>query len=233
MAAVAGAARGGSAVEACPAPTAGPLRAQPLRGVLRGDVDGDRRTDRVSIALDPRARRGCRFVLAVRTARGVLRARISGPGPPEQPYADRGEVPFLSRLAAIEPRPGAEIVVEVWKGASTGFVAVYAIGVRGLARMTGGGAEPGFAYAGSVAHRRGVDCVGARATGRIVVSGMGFEPPDRVDVERRFLRAAGTRFEPVATERHALTLDEWESKRFREFDTGPFGSCTVAVARRG
>ena len=120
---------------------------------LRGDVDGDGRADLVRTIPNWADSETCRARLIVKSARGVLTRRID-------PLTGLLIAPpGLAGLVDLDRRPGLEIGVVVWLGASTGFADVY--GVRGpeLVRVN----REAFDYGGSLVHREGVDCVHERS----------------------------------------------------------------------
>lgn len=127
------------------------------RRALRGDVDGDERPDDAFIGIDEDAEIGCRGVLFVVAEDATYAAGVDT----EATQLDLGQ-PGLRILAEIDGELGAEAIVDVQSGASTGFVAAYAIDEARLrqVRVRGGAGPPGglFAYGGSVGHADGVDC---------------------------------------------------------------------------
>lgn len=124
---------------------------------LRGDVDGNGRADDVFIAIDERAEIGCRGVLFVITEEAAHAIGVDT----EATQLELGQ-PALRLLVEVDGEPGAEAVVDVQTGASTGFVAVFALGGDGLGRVRVRGRprlpDGLFAYGGSVGHADGVDC---------------------------------------------------------------------------
>lgn len=192
-------------------------------GVLEADVDGDGSTEEVWIAIDPEATSvPCRAFVVVRSSDGGLRSgalsfqEFSGPG-----------LPKLHGLIEVTPVPGYEIVVDVTAGASTQFVALYAVSGELVVQIVPRGvkeAEGGlFGYGGSVGHLDAIDCL----DGRIVVStavpsGEGVE----YRVTRRDYEPQGLVLIPRGRQNDLVDLDELE--RYPEFGSSPLGSCARA-----
>jgi hypothetical protein len=91
---------------------------------LVGDVDGDGTPDRVAIRFAPRLRTDCGIVVAVKTRHGVKAARVpygseAGKFPRSGQFIRLSTFPFLNGLYRIDGRPGLEIVLTSWAGAST------------------------------------------------------------------------------------------------------------------
>jgi hypothetical protein len=167
----------------------------------------------------PRAAdRRVRARLIVESARGVLTRRVDSlTGLLIAP-------PGLASLVDLDRRPGLEIGVVVWLGASTGFVDVYGVRGRELVRMN----REAFDYGGSLVHREGVDCMRTRSA-LVVASHAVYRLSDnRYHVTRTFLAIRGDVLQrvPRLTERHRVGYAGLT--RFPEFaSTQPFASCTV------
>lgn len=190
-------------------------------GALRGDVDGDGRSEVVWLAVDERAEEGCQLFVAVASG-SVVRSL-----PIVQPELNLAlSPPALDTLAAIDTEPGLEIVVDLVMGASTRFVGVFGMQSGDLTRFRFEGPNtlpPDlFAYGGSVAHLDGVDCV--RPQGTIVLSSAS-PRPDRYEILRRFYRVTRGSSTPLPprTERH--TVEARSLNRFSELASAPFASC--------
>jgi hypothetical protein len=187
---------------------------------LRGDVDGDRRPDTVTTEADWVDGQTCRAWLVVETRRGVFRREIDALL--EVLVAPAG----LAALVELDRRPGLEVAVVTWLGASTGFADVYGFRGRGPGRLN---AET-FSYAGSIVNRSGVDCVRRRGT-LVVASDAEFRlEDDRYHVVRRFyaLRAGVLRLLPTLTERARVGFARLS--RFPEFaESVPFPSCAIVL----
>jgi hypothetical protein len=109
--------------------------------VACGDVDGDETMDQVQVD-------GTRLI--VRTHDEDLTLSLPA-----------GEFPpFLNGLAAIDRRPGLEIVATLHRGASTSFAGVFAVRRGRLRQLAIPGNESGdlFAYEGGVTHFDSIDC---------------------------------------------------------------------------
>ena len=186
---------------------------------MPGDIDGDGRSDHVSLFVDRTAEPGCRALVVVRDREGIDAAAL-----------DDGVVSFelglprLSSLADIDSEEGLEVVVDVALGASTAFVGVFSMASGRLESVrlprlpnipTGL-----FAYGGSVGHLDAVDCRRDLVMiSRAVAQGRGYE------VTRRFLepRAARWRLRGSLTERSSIRPQH--IARFEEFSAAPFSSC--------
>ena len=98
-------------------------------------------------------------------------ATVTGPIEGWDPSAGVA-LPTLNRLAQIDGRPGAEIVVNLAAGASTQFVGAFAVAEGTVERLatTGDEASSGtadlFAFGGSVGH---LEAVGLHDEGRSCV----------------------------------------------------------------
>src|ERR671938_777828 len=111
-------------VPACP-PLAHAGALPAIRAPLHADVDGDRRRDLVTIRLARRAPLSCGLLLTVRTSTGTQAARIFYT---RGKYTRAGELvrnlpyPFVNAAYALDRRPGLDVVVTAWEGASNSFL---------------------------------------------------------------------------------------------------------------
>lgn len=199
-----------------------------MRGSLRADLDGDRRQDDVAVVARYSARRGCRFALRLQAATGKT-SFLRLPDPVSDASAAvvrRQPWPRLTALALIDRRPGAEAVVTVHEGASTGFVRLFTVRRHLTAlRVAAPGMRDSFAYgAGGVG--AGVDCWPRRASGSIVAS-EAFPRPSGWIVRRVVYRLRGTVFYRSRTSVRRVTT----VRRFPElWRPIAFPSCSI---RRG
>jgi hypothetical protein len=188
-----------------------------VRGAeLVGDVDGDGRRDEV--AVEDAGPRSCRFRVRARSDRRTLTSpllvQICEEKPSETWHSAR---PSVKALAAIDRRPGLEIVVEEGCGAHTCFTALVGFDGRRLRHWR----VPfeSLAYGGSVgtgAHS--VDC--ADEKGIVVSSALDFTTSS---LHRTWFRVRDSRLERVRRGRsaaHAANLNQLQ----------PFASCTVVRA---
>jgi hypothetical protein len=187
---------------------------------LVGDVDGDRRPDRVRTRARWTDDQRCRAWLIVKTDDRTYRLQIDPtPGLLVAP-------PPLAALVRLQHRHGLAIALIPWKGASTKFVDLFAIHHRRLIRLN----SSLLGYAGSVVNRAGVDCA-ARRGAVMVASEAEFRIGDnRYHVTRVFfgLRAGLLTPLPRLTERARVRFAELG--RFPELNQYvPFPSCTVAA----
>ena len=183
---------------------------------LRGDIDGDGRTDVVWTEAEWLDARHCRALLVVRVDDGIFRTPVASETGLFAP-------PDLAGLVRLDRRPGLEIALVPWIGASTTFVNVYALRAHRLVRLEG----PLFGHGGSVMTRSGVDC--ARLRGALVVStGASFlATRRRYRVVRRFYALHGDAFALKFKERYRVR--EAGLLRFPELadEIQPFPSCTA------
>jgi hypothetical protein len=199
---------------------------------LVGDLDGDRKPDRVTIASRPAPARGCYYTLVADTARGTHRYGLGTRNYRVPPP----EAPALDALASIDRRAGLEIVADVWRGASTQFAAVFTLHSGKLVPMSGQTVPPltpegrAFPYSGSVTHQNGIDCFRGAGSGLVVASGAAGFSGKHWDVTRRVYRVVGTGFlGPFRTQRVQIPYRNNLSTRFPEFSRRPFSSCIEAT----
>jgi hypothetical protein len=190
----------------------------PATAELRGHVDGDRRIDTVSTSAGWVDSDSCRASLVVRTAKRTYRQEVGN---------DLGILiapPPVAALVPLDRRRGLEIAVQVWQGASTGFVELFGIRGARLVRLD----EHPFAVSGSLTHQEGLDC--ARRHGALLVAGSAAIQGDSYAVERRFyaVRAGELRLRPRLTEHHVVGLEDLGG--FREISDVPFPRCAVIRA---
>jgi hypothetical protein len=207
-------------------------------GELRGDVDGDQRPDSVFLAVDPAGRGHCRFFLVARGDRAVYVAPLTpwGKAVDLEPSArlDRDILQRLklNGLARITRSGGLSVLLDVWQGASTGFVQVFRVWRSRMRPM----ADGLFPYQGSVGHINGVDCAEGAGADSVVAGGaspVNYQRGDVYAVERLFYRVDGLRFRPLPklTE-HTRVRPGAASSFGAGFADEPFASCRTAAARR-
>jgi hypothetical protein len=194
-----------------------------VSGPLSGDVDGNGAPDQTYLTLDAAGSPGCQAFIVVTGA-----ATFAAPIEDWDPAAGLTS-PSLNRLAQIDGRPGAEIVVNLAAGASTQFVGVWSVAGglfdRIVAQDRGGDAATAggtlFAFGGSVGHLEAVDCT---ATGEIVISSA-IPKADRYQVERRYYHPVDAALElDIAKTQHPVVTAE-KVNDFPEFGASPFGTC--------
>ncbi len=203
----------------------------PRRGpVLRGDVDGDLRVDRVSVRA--RSARRCSFVLVAETRRGAVTGPFRRLGRTSGPGRDRRRVPAPRSLIELDARAGFEVVVALGRARGALFTAWGSSFLHPHERRE---RSHTFAYEGAVRRGAAVDC-GSRLSGVLVESGYQVisRRLDRAIVERRFYRVAGRLLRRIRTERHPLKATALDRIPFREFrDPQPFPSCTAVSSAEG
>lgn len=188
--------------------------ATPIRQhALRGDVDGDGVPDAVALVRPRRAPARCGVVLVVRTRERTLTRALRRPQIPQ--------VPSLNGLAALGSRPGLEIVLTTWQGASTAFARVYGVSANRILPLATGTQDGTFPYEGSVTHLNAIDC-----TGKLVVASGWFERgTSSFGFYRRFYRVRDGRFALVRNET-GTSRSPVPGRRLREFsEPQPFPSC--------
>lgn len=115
----------------CTAISAEHVRALPLRGTLRGDLDGDGRADLAGMGVRRGAPLACRYVLWVRIRSQTITAVVR-----QQLYESPGSpVPYLVELARVNRGPGVQLVVDFGVGAYVRAYGLYRVGNRRIMRM--------------------------------------------------------------------------------------------------
>jgi hypothetical protein len=184
---------------------------------LAGDVDGDGSTDRVRLAVDPRARPGCRAFVVVETADDLLLSPIE-----ERDLQVELGFPILDSLVGVDERAGAEIVVRITAGASTEFAGLFTVANGILERVRLNGPHGSlFPTGGSVGHLEASNC---GPNGAVVISSATARGR-RYVLERRFYFFEGTKLveDESLTERRRISADALTS--FPEFKAPPFSMC--------
>ena len=126
--AVGGTASGSSA--GCAPLSAQALVRLPTRGVLRGDVDGDGRSDRVAMAVRQGQPLACKYVLWVASKGRVISAVVRQPS-----LEDTKRTPYLAELARVNRGRAAQLVVDFGYGASVDSYGLYAVLGGRIVRM--------------------------------------------------------------------------------------------------
>jgi hypothetical protein len=199
-----------------------------------GDVDGDGSADRVFLVQRRSAPDECNTFLVAETARGTIVARLR----PLFVWNADIPVPRLLALAEIDRKSGAEVVIDVWDGASSMNVAVFTVRNESLRRMSiraprSDDVFENFSSAG--AGKGNVDCVGGQRSGVVVDTTTGMLQKRTATVVRRFYVVVGSDFvpEPTKTTRERVPVRQLDG-RYPELnavdDPGVFPSCgTVRV----
>jgi hypothetical protein len=193
--------------------------------ILRGDVDGDRARDRVSLSGRWDEGHGCRFVLAVGSAIGKYRLRLRE-GLLEAPNVNV-RIASLLGLARIDSRPGSEILVMLNNSASGLAVGVYTfrdghlryVPIEGRNRIEGIFWHNQAGLGGSRA-----DCWKRAASGYVVTmeyqvdsSGEGAD----IDIDRQLWRTNGSMFRLLWSRHYRKTHRSFPEQR----TSSPFGHC--------
>ena len=210
-----------------------PLR--PGAGVLRGDVDGDSRTDRVTIRQSPQAAASCGFLLVVETGSRVFAARVPESYKPRENLTVRewpfGE-PFVAALVSLGDR-GLQIVLAREHGASNVQVSLHGVGGGGLVELRLPDRRGWLSLLGSVG--TGVTMARCSPGGPLVL--VSSWPADirgtRWSVSRTEYRQVGNAF--VRTGSRILTASPHRAAAQAHLwgiDAMPFSGCTVARGRR-
>ncbi|CAN5533172.1 hypothetical protein BH18ACT16_BH18ACT16_13000 [soil metagenome] len=201
-------------------PSVSPLKIfrSPGRSVP-GDIDGDGRSDRVSLFVDRTAEPGCLALVVVRDPDGIDAAALD-----DGLISFELGLPRVSSLVDIDSARGLEIVIDVAQGASTAFVGVFSMASGRLERVR----PPRlpnipaglFAHGGSVAHLDAVDCRRDLVMlSSALAEGRGYA------VTRRFLEPRGTRWLLQRSLTERSTIPSQRIARFEEFSAPPFASC--------
>jgi hypothetical protein len=184
--------------------------------VVVGDVTGDRQPDTVSTRVRWVTQRTCRAWLVVAAERETYRMRIDPvPGVLIGP-------PPVAALVKLGHQNGLAIAVTTWKGASTGFVDLYAIRGHRLRHLN----TRLFGYAGSLVNLAGVDC--ASEHGAVLVSSTATYRlnDDRYHVRRTFYALRSSALEPLPPLTEVYRVRPTRLERFPElFFQAPFPSC--------
>lgn len=186
-----------------------------VRGAaLVGDVDGDGRAE--ELAIEETGPSSCRLRLRARSARGTFSTPVHLYSCAEKPPQNH---PSVVALAAIDRRPGLEIVVELGCGAHTCMGTIFGVESRRLREWR---IPPNvIRYGGSVGTgSHAVDCVNQRG----IVVATSFDHR-RSLLFRTWHRARGGRLE-----RTSSTKSESTREGLAGTDR-PFARCTVVRAR--
>jgi hypothetical protein len=204
---------------------------------LRGDVDGDGRPEVLAVRYRPKAPVPCGFLLTARSRSVVSSVRLHLSASKFGSAADAvryGDAPSARSLAAIDRRPGAEVLVRLWQGASSQGGSVFTLHDGRLRRMTIEGRwDNEFSWWGSVTHNANVDCLGRPGSGLVATRSGGVDVDGRHLVESRGVYVVrGTRFHRVRTRtNNRLSPGQPWWTDIPDVGLGPpFRSCTVAVA---
>lgn len=195
----------------------------PLGGEISADVTGDGTDDVVYLVRDEAGAVGCRDFLVVEAGSGTLAVPLTDPG--REPSLAQ---PRLHSLAPVDAEPGAEILVDLERGASTQFLGMFTLHDGNMVRVRferDGGIRDLFPYGGSVGHIEASDCGDEEAT---VVVSVATPLRDRYEVERTGYRFEGPTLvaDRSASERVVVAPDRIQT--LQEFRSSPFGSCSVS-----
>ncbi len=157
----------------CVMPSAAVLTRLPTHGVVIGDMNGDGRADRVSIAVHRRARLACRYVLVADLGSAVLTTFV------RQPYVNEqlGK-PQLVELARVNRGGGAQAIVNFGGGAYVDAFGLYDISRGHLVRVKVMPLEQetfanAFGQGASLAFGEVSFCADGPGEGRILEVGLG------------------------------------------------------------
>ena len=214
----------------CPGHSAVVAAADASRG-LRGDVDGDGRSVRVVVVTRrPRPLR-CRYFLVVLGARAMYVHTIrEGLIPAAMQRRVDGAMAWLTALAPIDRRAGAEIVVTLDRGAASSGVGVYTARGRRLVPMRVVRPQPnprGLFWEWNSGGRVGVvDCV-ARSRGVVAETSVAHDPPRLSMISRDVYVVRDTTFR-LTTTRHARRASLPKYPELRAAGRGAFATCRIA-----
>jgi hypothetical protein len=221
---------------ACASP--GGIASLPAAGSqLRGDLDGDGRPEVVAVRYRPSAPPSCGFLLTARGRSGLRSIRLHPPVGkygPAAVWVRYGLAPAVRSLAAIDRRAGAEVLVQLWRGASSHGGSVFTLLDGRLRRMRIDGSwNDEFSWWGSVAHNANVDCLGGPGSGRVATRSGGVDADGRHLIEARGVYVVrGARFHWIRTRtRTGLSPGQHWWTDIPDVGIGPpFRRCAVAVA---
>lgn len=206
-----------------------PTDYRPVGKMLRGDVDGDGRIDRVRQHVSSERPKRCRWLLVVETARRVMSSIV-------QPVPWASTDPRLRMLAEIDSRRGREIVVSLsLPPAVYRAGAVFTVRSGRLLLMRHGDKPPeGLAHVIPFYDEvpAGVDC--SNEPGEIVETSGIFAPggdDSKVRIIRVVYEARGVTFMPIRRESILMDCcDDEVSRRWPETADRPFRSCRGRVS---
>lgn len=189
-------------------------------GTLKGNIDGDGVDDHVSIVWARKAN-GCRWRMAVRSARRTYLAPLTQPN--ADTYWSTDRLPTLWRLAEIDDRKGSEMLVALDTGASTTAYGIFAIRRGALMRLRvrpSGEFPDAFVTGSSLAGAFGFGCA---APSEMVQTSYG-QQRDRFLGNRVFYRLRGNTF--YFLRRRGFNLSLAQLRRLPELRQQPFARCS-------
>lgn len=205
------------------------LPMRPGGHVLRGDVDGDGTTDKVSVRYEPRARSRCAFLLVVETGQGVraIVAPALGKGLVESGRQHAAEYPEPAPGLLVRIRPhGLVVLLLTEHGASTVAARPYWLAGQQLR-----GAAGELNFYGSVAHNNQVNCYRGARSGLIVATAewIANDRATRWSFSREISRLTNRGLEHLrSTELTVSTKKARALERRWRLGAPPFFSCSVA-----
>ena len=188
------------------------------RGPLVGDVDGDSLDDRVWITAERAGRRYCRYFLVLDGSN--VRDRLEIHHREQWPQFNWYLEPRY--LASLDRAVGAEIGVNVQRGASTEFLILFTFLEGQLAPIAIEGNE-GFSYAGSLGHLSTVNCGSSPA--QVVATGAGWDGR-RYRLERETFTFRGTSLVRTGMTRAGVASRAEAGVIFPELKEAPFSDCS-------
>jgi hypothetical protein len=196
---------------------------------LVADVDGDGSRDRVTIRFAPRLWTNCGILVVVATRQGVKPARVpygseAGKFPRTDQFIGRSTFPFLNGLYRIDRRPGLEIVLTSWAGASTSILHMFTF-TQGRLVHVRAPTPDGLWEGGCCGESTGLDC----ARGMLRISGMSWLDRHHLQLDRRYYTLRNARL--VFTSSRSFRLRDTQVKSSRE-SSALFDSCNGVRARR-
>lgn len=196
---------------------------------LVGDVDGDGTPDRVAIRFAPHLRTDCGIVVAVKTRQGVKAARVpygseAAKFPRTGQFIRLSTFPFLNGLYGIDGRPGLEIVLTSWAGASTSILQMFTF-THGRLVPVRAPTPDGLWQGGCCGQSTGLDC----ARGMLRISGMSWLDRHHLRLDRRYYALRNARL--VFIKSGSFRLRDTQVKSSRE-SSALFDSCKGVRAHR-
>lgn len=221
---------------ACPRPR--DVLRLPRRGTLRGDIDGDGKTETVFVAVSRESPLRCRYFVVAHRQGSERIAALGGTAiRPNFRTQSGSRWPYLSALADIDRRAGLEILVTLDGGAAVQEVGVWTAHGRGLRHMPieGAGSNDLFPYGGSGSGLAVVDCLRGPRSGEVIAT---YAERDGLEhgslVHRKIFRVRGGEFRLMRSQRFTTKarLPEFPRGRGITFRSLEFRSCKTAFTRK-
>lgn len=212
-----------------------PLSAQALvrlptrGGVLRGDVDGDGRSDRVAMAVRRDQPLACRYILWVASTTRIISEVVRQPS-----FYDTRRTPYLAELARVNRSRGAQLVVDFGIGAGVDSYGIYALLGGRIVRMRvqgdkGTPTADTFQSGGSNAGGTNAICAAGPGGGIVLEASYPAVTPLPVPTSGTFYVQRGDEYRLSGVRRLSpLERSYWRTRTVRSAPI--FANCAVAVS---